>query len=157
MADRAVEPFAVAQMVETYVDSELRDAAKYTNREPLDDSGVYGLHDLAARIYALGFISSPGSRSGSTAATRRRWTPNWYSVVVSTSSWSARSRQSAAPSRTTEGFRVSDKIWACLADIATRFPILPSVLADALDEHGGDAMAWAWIDGPKILRLEVDA
>lgn len=55
MADRAVEPFAVAQMVETYVDSELRDAAKYTNREPLDDSGVYGLHDLAARIYALGF------------------------------------------------------------------------------------------------------
>lgn len=55
MSDRLVEPFAVAQLVETYVDAELRDVAKYTNRELFDESGTYDLHTLAARIYAMGF------------------------------------------------------------------------------------------------------
>lgn len=55
MADRLVEPFAVAQIVETFVDGEHRAAVQYSNRSPLDDSGVFDLHTLAARIYALGF------------------------------------------------------------------------------------------------------
>jgi hypothetical protein len=55
VADRPVEPFAVAQMVEQYVSSEHRDVGKYANRELLDDSGVYDLHTLASAVYALGF------------------------------------------------------------------------------------------------------
>lgn len=41
--------------VEAYVREELRDAAKYDNSTPLDESGVWSLHALAAHIYALGF------------------------------------------------------------------------------------------------------
>jgi hypothetical protein len=55
MAERPVEPFAVAQLVETYATDQHREVAKYTNRELLDESGIYDLHTLAARIYALGF------------------------------------------------------------------------------------------------------
>lgn len=47
-----IEPEPVAQLVETYVEDELRDAEKFTNRTPLDDSGVWSLHQLAAVIYA---------------------------------------------------------------------------------------------------------
>ena len=43
-----------------------------------------------------------------------------------------------------------------LTDIASRFPILPARLANALDEHGGSAYAWAWITDGRLLRLEVD-
>lgn len=46
-------------------------------------------------------------------------------------------------------------IRGALTDIASRFPILPNVLADALDEHGPDAQCWAWIDGSKLVKLEV--
>jgi len=53
--ERPVEPLAVAQDVESYVDGEHRDAAKYSNRDLLDSSGVYSLHELAARIYQRGF------------------------------------------------------------------------------------------------------
>jgi hypothetical protein len=55
VADRAVEPFAVAQMVENFVSDQHRDAAKCENRTLLDDSGVYDLHAPAASVYALGF------------------------------------------------------------------------------------------------------
>lgn len=54
-AERPIEPLPVAQDVESYVDGEHRDAAKYSNRDLLDDSGVYSLHELAARIYQRGF------------------------------------------------------------------------------------------------------
>lgn len=50
-----VEPLAIAQEVERYVDGEFRDTEKYSNRELLDESGVYELHSLAARIYQAGF------------------------------------------------------------------------------------------------------
>ena len=68
MGERPVEPFAITQLVDMFVDEELRDAAKYSNRSPLDDSGVYALHDLAARIYAIGFnegCASEGWRQNS--------------------------------------------------------------------------------------------
>lgn len=48
------EPPKVAMEVEEYVRSELNDHERFSNREPLDDSGVYSLHILAARIYAMG-------------------------------------------------------------------------------------------------------
>lgn len=55
MADRSIEPMAVAQQVEAYAATEHEEARKWENRELLDESGVYQLHELAARIYALGF------------------------------------------------------------------------------------------------------
>ena len=53
--ERPVEPLSIAQEVERYVNDEFRDAAKYSNRELLDESGVFSLHELAARIYQTGF------------------------------------------------------------------------------------------------------
>lgn len=54
-AEHIVVPREVAELVERYVSAELADFAKYDNREPLDESGVYSLHCLAAKIYAQGF------------------------------------------------------------------------------------------------------
>jgi hypothetical protein len=55
MAEYSIEPREVAEAVERYVDAELADARKYDNRTPLDDSGVWSLHRLAASVFALGF------------------------------------------------------------------------------------------------------
>jgi len=55
MSDRPIETFAVAELVEQYVSDQNRDAVKYSNRELLDESGIYDLHTLAAHIYTLGF------------------------------------------------------------------------------------------------------
>lgn len=51
----AVEPQAIADLVEDFVNDEHEDDRKYTNRAPLDSSGVWTLHQLAAEIYAIGF------------------------------------------------------------------------------------------------------
>lgn len=45
----------VVLAVEEYVESELRDTEKYINRTPLDDTGIWSLHALAAQLYAMGF------------------------------------------------------------------------------------------------------
>jgi len=52
---RPVEPIVVAQIVESYVGDQIRTAAKYSNRELFDESCVYDLHSIAAKVYALGF------------------------------------------------------------------------------------------------------
>lgn len=44
-----------------------------------------------------------------------------------------------------------------LGDIASHFPVLPGRLADALDDHGASAYAWAWIEDGRLLRLEVES
>ncbi len=49
------EPFEVTMLVETFVNDEHRNAQRFDNRTLLDQSGVYDLHTLAAKIYALGF------------------------------------------------------------------------------------------------------
>lgn len=54
-AEHIVVPREVAEAVERYVERELADQGKYENRSPLDESGVYELHLLAAKIYARGF------------------------------------------------------------------------------------------------------
>jgi len=51
----AIEPTQIAALVETFVNDEFDDDRKYTNRTPLDESGVWTLHQVAAEIYALGF------------------------------------------------------------------------------------------------------
>lgn len=63
--DRTPEPLEVAQMVEEYIRSELDDSRKYSNRSPLDESGIWSLHALAAEIYALGW------REGERVASQR--------------------------------------------------------------------------------------
>lgn len=45
----------VVDLVDRYVRKALQDASTYVNSDPLDESGVYSLHLLAADIYALGF------------------------------------------------------------------------------------------------------
>lgn len=50
-----VEPLAVTHLVEQYVDEAVHAAIKYENSEPLDDNGVFVLHELAAQIYAMGW------------------------------------------------------------------------------------------------------
>lgn len=50
-------PMDVAQIINMYVESELRDMRRFTNREPLDESGISGLHNAAARVYSLGYAA----------------------------------------------------------------------------------------------------
>ena len=48
-------PVDIVEAVDRFVDDEHRDARKYTNREVLDESGIYTLHTTAASIYARGY------------------------------------------------------------------------------------------------------
>lgn len=49
------EPYAVVYLVENYADAELTAIGKYPKqRQAFDQDGMYGLHDLAAEIYAQG-------------------------------------------------------------------------------------------------------
>lgn len=56
-------PYDVTRSIEQYVEDELRNAEKFTNRTPLDESGIYSLHLLASRIYAQGFEAGVGAES----------------------------------------------------------------------------------------------
>lgn len=60
---RPIEPLAVVQHVEQYVDRELQDAEKYDNRDLLDESGIWSLHELAAKIYAQGYADGQAAES----------------------------------------------------------------------------------------------
>ena len=71
MTTPQIEPREVVELVDSYVDEELHDRQKYTNREPLDESGVYSLHLLAADIYALGY-SAGEQAEGARARNRQR-------------------------------------------------------------------------------------
>lgn len=54
-------PEQIAREVESFVDKQFADAAKYENSEVLDESGVYSLRRLVASAYAAGFDA--GERS----------------------------------------------------------------------------------------------
>jgi len=51
----SVEPNAIVDLVEGFVNDEYRDSGKFTNRSLLDESGIWSLHQLATEIYAAGF------------------------------------------------------------------------------------------------------
>ncbi|KKB99460.1 hypothetical protein [Mycolicibacter arupensis] len=55
MGENRIVTRQVAELVDRYAAKELRDARQYDNRTPLDEPGIYALHDLAAQIYAHGF------------------------------------------------------------------------------------------------------
>lgn len=57
MVELVIETGDVARQVETFVSEEFRQARQYDNREVLDSSGVWKLHDLAAKLYAQGFLA----------------------------------------------------------------------------------------------------
>lgn len=65
-------PVDVVQSVEGYVDSELADAAKYDNRQPLDESGVYSLHVLVAAAYGRGFADGEHAQAARALGRRAR-------------------------------------------------------------------------------------
>lgn len=54
-------PEPLARQLESFVDNEFTDAARYENREVLDVGGVYALRRLVAAAYAAGFDA--GERS----------------------------------------------------------------------------------------------
>lgn len=56
-----IEPTEVVRLVETYVESELSDIQKYSNRTAFDRSGVFGLHAVAAEIYAVAWADAERS------------------------------------------------------------------------------------------------
>lgn len=65
-----IETPAVVGAVEMYVSDELRKATQYDNRTPLDESGIYSLHLLAAHVYAMGY--DDGERAALLRADRER-------------------------------------------------------------------------------------
>lgn len=69
-----IEPQHVASAVDAYADSELRDADKYTNRQPLDETGIWSLHNLAAGIYAMGWEDATRAADERARAERDRET-----------------------------------------------------------------------------------
>jgi hypothetical protein len=48
-------PIEVVEIIDRYIDNEHRDAQKFSNREVLDDSGAYALHDAVSRVYARAY------------------------------------------------------------------------------------------------------
>lgn len=67
-----VEPPAVVELIEGFVDDEHRDNARYDNRTLLDDSGVFSLHRAAAQIYAMGYRDGEMAQSARDRGDRRR-------------------------------------------------------------------------------------
>ena len=68
----SVEPKAIVDLVEGFVNDEHDDDRKYTNRTPLDSSGVWSLHQLAAEIYAKGFEEGVRTEEARQRGTRER-------------------------------------------------------------------------------------
>lgn len=56
-----IEPTEVVRLVETYVESERSDFQRYSNRTAFDGVGVYGLHAMAAEIYAVAWADAERS------------------------------------------------------------------------------------------------
>jgi len=67
-----VEPKEIVGLVEGFVSDEHNDARKYSNRTPLDESGVWTLHQLAAEIYAKGFEDGVRAEEARERGTRER-------------------------------------------------------------------------------------
>lgn len=74
MADQSprILPSSLVVAVDGYVERELRDAAQYDNRQPLDESGVWSLHTLAAKCYAAGWADGEAAEGERARAARLR-------------------------------------------------------------------------------------
>ena len=67
-----VEPKEIADLVEFFINDEHGNAAKYTNRTPLDESGAWSLHQLAGKIYAAGFEEGERAEGARWQGSRQR-------------------------------------------------------------------------------------
>lgn len=72
MVEHIIEPRAVVNLVDQFIDKELTDAEKYDSRTPLDDSGAWSLHRIAAQIYAMGYADGDMSAAEQARAAYRR-------------------------------------------------------------------------------------
>src|SRR5450631_2553861 len=81
--EMSVEPKEIVDLVERFVNDEHDDDRKYTNRTPLDESGVWTLHQLAAEIYALGFDDCSRTEEARQRGRRGRKTDADRNIVVS--------------------------------------------------------------------------
>lgn len=72
MSDNMIEPPNVIHLVDHYIDQEVRDAERYENRTPLDDSGAWSLHQLARDIYALGVADGAEQARARAGSQRQR-------------------------------------------------------------------------------------
>lgn len=70
MSQTFVETGEVAELVEDFVDRELAGALRYENKSLLDGSGVFDLHQMAAKVYAAGYRD--GHRAASIANSRQK-------------------------------------------------------------------------------------
>jgi len=68
----AVEPKAIAELVESFINDEHEDARKYSNRTLLDSLSAWTLHQLAADIYAAGFEEGMRTSEARERGTRQR-------------------------------------------------------------------------------------
>jgi hypothetical protein len=68
----SVEPKAIADLVESFINDEHEDARKYSNRTLLDSSSAWTLHQLAADIYAAGFEEGLRTSEARERGTRQR-------------------------------------------------------------------------------------
>lgn len=65
-------PVQLVQEVERYVESELADADRYDNRQPLDEAGVWRLHTLGAEVYGRGWEDGERAQAERENGQRRR-------------------------------------------------------------------------------------
>ncbi len=49
-------PIDVVETIDRFISTEHADARKWVNRELLDDSGAYSLHQAAAQVYKRGYL-----------------------------------------------------------------------------------------------------
>lgn len=49
------EPQEIVQIVESYVDDEVAQIRKHSQRQAHDEDGMHGLHTLVATVYAKGY------------------------------------------------------------------------------------------------------
>lgn len=73
MADQPrILPRDLIEAVDRFAEHELADAAKYENRQPLDESGIWSLHTLAAKCYAVGWGDGEAAEGARARAARLR-------------------------------------------------------------------------------------
>lgn len=70
--DISPTPPNVPQLVDDYVLAEMEQEQRYSNRTPLDESGIFSLHQLTARIYACGYDDGARAEAEKSRATRVR-------------------------------------------------------------------------------------
>lgn len=74
MPDLAITsaPMDVIDSVERYVDESHANARQYENSTPLDESGVYSLHQLVAAAYARGWADGERAAAAKERGRRQR-------------------------------------------------------------------------------------